>query len=566
MKSYLKCKANKSIIWVLVIVLCTSLLSGCGSSSSTTDKFSEETTSNDRAGRPNISEENQNSEASTANIGGIDQTSETTNVEKGNTSSDFAGSLENGINNRKEKQQQSENGKKYDDTYFKDYGVNPFKDAQDEPLSTFSLDVDTASYTIARKYINDGSIPPKDAIRVEEFVNYFKRQYPAPSKDMFSIYTEMAPSVFNRGYHMLEVGLQGKEVSISNIKETALTFVIDVSGSMDMDNRLKLVKKSLEILVDQMGEKDRIGIVVYGTTGRKLLEPTSANNKDRIMNAINKLIPEGSTNAAEGLMLGYDMAYNSFIEGGNNRVILCTDGVANQGITKAEDILEKVEDYKTKGITLTTLGFGMDNFNDIFLESLADSGDGNYAYIDTLEEAKKVFIDQLAGTLQVIAKDVKAQIEFDKDSVESYRLIGYENRTLNEKDFRNNNVDAGEVGAGHAVTALYEVKLKSRGDESIGTVRIRYKNPQTNKVTEVSKQIQSSQVCSNFYDATPRFRFITMVAQTAEILKGSPWASNTSLQDVYELLLSDIKNLDMNKEDSEFIDLVRKVINLKTRN
>jgi Ca-activated chloride channel family protein len=336
---------------------------------------------------------------------------------------------------------------------------------------------------------------------------------------------------------------------------------------MDMDNRLGLVKKSLEILVSQMSENDKIGIVVYGTTGRKLLEPTAGSNKNLIMNAINELNPEGSTNAAEGLMLGYDMAYNSFIEGGNNRVILCTDGVANQGITKAEDILKMVEDYKSKGITLTTLGFGMDNFNDIFLEKLADNGDGNYSYIDTLEEAKKVFIDQLAGTLQVIAKDAKAQIEFNKASVESYRLIGYENRTLDTKDFKNNSVDAGEVGAGHAVTALYEIKLNSSVGESIGTVKLRYKNPQTNNVTEVNKQIKSSQICNNFYDATPRFRFMTIVAQTAEILKGSPWASNTSLQEVFELLVSDdMKKLDMNEEDSEFIDLVKEAIDLKTPN
>jgi len=225
-----------------------------------------------------------------------------------------------------------------------------------------------------------------------------------------------------------------------------------------------------------------------------------------------------------------------------------------------------VEDYKSKGITLTTLGFGMDNFNDIFLEKLADNGDGNYAYIDTLEEAKKVFIDQLSGTLQVIAKDAKAQIEFDTDSVESYRLIGYENRILDEKDFRKNSVDTGEVGAGHAVTALYEVKLKSRTGDGIGTVRLRYKAPQTNNVTEVSKQIKSSQICNDFYAATPRFRFMIMVAQTAEILKGSPWASNTSLQDVYEILINDMKNLDMNKEDSEFVDLVKNAIALKARN
>lgn len=529
MKSFNRFKGDKWVSLGLVIIICASLLSGCGSSAS--DNYSE------------------------TSMAGKDNTSE------------FAYSEDNNYDNSRDSEtQQSEEENQYNDTYFKGYGTNPFVNAKEEPLSTFALDVDTASYTIARKYINDGSLPPKDAIRVEEFINYFNRQYPTPTKDTFSIYTEMAPSAFNRGYHVLEVGLQGKDVGVSSIKNTALTFVIDVSGSMDMDNRLKLVKESLEILVNQMGKNGKIGIVVYGTNGRKLLEPTSADDKDKIMDAIDELESEGSTNAAEGLMLGYDMAYKSFIKGGNNRVILCTDGVANQGITDAEEILKKVEDYKSKGITLTTLGFGMDNFNDIFLETLADKGDGNYAYIDTLEEAEKVFVDQLAGTIQIIAKDAKAQIEFDSESIESYRLIGYENRKLSNEDFKDNSVDAGEIGAGHAVTALYEIKLKSGAKENIGTVKIRYKNPETNKSNEVSKQIKSSQVYNNFFDATPRYRFMTMVAQVAEILKGSTWASNTSLQDVYELLTSgDMKKLDLKAEDSEFIDLVKKAIDLSRR-
>lgn len=463
----------------------------------------------------------------------------------------------------KKEYQDSQNGSNQPTTNFKDYGVNTFNDVEKQSVSTFSLDIDTASYTIARKYLNEGLVPPKDAIRVEEFVNYFKRDYPKPAQDTFSMYTEIAPSAFNRGYHILEVGIQGKDISATEMKRTALTFVIDVSGSMDMENRLGLVKKSLKILVDQMSEKDKIGIVVYGTNGRKLLEPTNGSNKDDIMKAINKLEPEGSTNAEEGLMIGYDMANEAFIKGGNNRVILCTDGVANQGITNAEDILEMVEDYKARGVNLTTLGFGMDNYDDIFLETLADKGDGNYAYIDTLEEARKVFIDQLAGTLQVIAKDTKAQVEFNSDCVESYRLIGYDNRALANEDFKNNSVDAGEIGAGHSVTALYEVKLKNNIKGELGVVKLRYKDPQSNKVTELSKSIKATDISSSFYSATPRFRFITMVAQTAEILRGSPWASNTKLKDVYDILKNDIKNLDMNEEDSGFINFIRQAIELK---
>ncbi|MDF2985085.1 MAG: hypothetical protein K0R50_595 [Eubacterium sp.] len=544
---------GKKRFWVslvLIFLIFISLLSGCGKSSDTSYTAEATTTGVDDGSVNGLTGKSED-------VYSIDENS-------GNTRGNEMLDSEEAEQENKVKIQEA-NGQN-NGTYFKNYGVNPFNDTQDKPLSTFALDVDTASYTIARKYINSGSLPPKDAVRVEEFVNYFRRDYPVTERDTFSIYTEMAPSAFNRGYHILEIGIQGKRIAVSNIKKTALTFVIDVSGSMDMDNRLTLVKKSLKILVDQMGENDKIGIVVYGTNGRKLLEPTAGSNKHRILNSIDQLEPEGSTNAAEGLVLGYDMAYNSFINEGNNRIILCTDGVANQGITNAEDILKMVEDYKSKGITLTTLGFGMDNFNDIFLETLADKGDGNYAYIDTTDEAKKVFIDQLAGTLEVIAKDTKAQIEFDKESVESYRLIGYENRALKDKDFKNNSVDAGEIGAGHAVTALYEVKLKNSVGEHVGVVKLRYKNPETAKVTEISKNIKSSLICDSFYNATPRFRFIAMVAQAAEILKGSPWASNTSLQDVYDILKDDLGNLDLKNEDSEFIDLIKRAIELKTRN
>ncbi len=546
MKSLLNGMRRSGTLWLLLILICTVLLGSCGNSN-----------------RADTAEATAGNNNETLN-GYIRPSEDTYSIDEdsGNIRDGGSQTADNVTESGKAVQSQD---KKYRGTYFKDYGVNPFKDVMEQPQSTFSLDVDTASYSIARKYINSGSLPPKDAIRVEEFINYFNRDYPVSSGDTFSIFTEMAPSAFNRGYHVLEVGIQGKEVSAANLKRTALTFVIDVSGSMGMDNRLTLVKKSLKILVDQMGKNDKIGIVVYGTNGRKLLEPTSGDDKKRILGAIDKLEPEGSTNAAEGLILGYDMAYNSFMENGNNRIILCTDGVANQGITKAEDILKMVEDYKAKGITLTTLGFGMDNFNDIFLETLADKGDGNYAYIDTLDEAGKVFIDQLAGTLEVIAKDAKAQIEFDKNSIESYRLIGYENRALEDKDFRNNSVDAGEIGAGHAVTALYEVKLKNSVQEYIGTVKLRYKNPDTDRVTEISKNIKSSLIRDSFYNATPRFKFITMVAQTAEILKGSSWASNTSLEDVYKVLKDEMSDMDLNKEDSEFVDLIRTAVEIKGR-
>ncbi len=447
------------------------------------------------------------------------------------------------------------------DTYFEDYGVNPDTEVSEDSRSTFALDVDTASYTKVRNYIDQGSLPPKDAVRVEEFVNYFKRHYDTPSNDTFSIYTEIAPSVFNRGSHMIEIGVQGKEAIGSEKKNSVLTFVIDISGSMDMENRLGLVKKSLNMLVDQMGENDSIGIAVYGTRGRKLLEHTSGDNKSLIKKKIQGLKPEGSTNAAEGLRIGFKMANENYVKDANNRIILCTDGVANQGLTDAEDILKTVEDYSKRGITLSAFGFGMDNYNDIFLEKLADQGDGNYSYIDSQKEAEKIFTEGLTSILQVIAKDAKAQVVFDEESVETYRLIGYENRSLKDNDFRNDSVDAGEIGAGHAVTALYEVKLKETAQENLAVVKLRYKDPQTGEVNEISKKIKSSDVKKDFYSATPRFRFLNMVAQFAEILRDSEYTA-ASMEEVYNTLKKDEKSLVVSKEDSEFVELVRKAMNI----
>ncbi|MCX7710017.1 MAG: von Willebrand factor type A domain-containing protein, partial [Clostridia bacterium] len=412
------------------------------------------------------------------------------------------------------------NGQRYEDAFFKDYGVNPFVQAEEEPLSTFSADVDTASYSIARNYLKNGSLPPAEAVRVEEFINYFKQDYPAPRDEAFAIYTEAAPSKFGEGYHLVQIGLQGKKLDVEERKDASLTFVIDVSGSMDRENRLELVKKSLRILIDQMGSKDKIGIAVYGTNGRKLLDHTNAVNKKQIMEAINELRPEGSTNAAEGLQIGYEMASRAFVRGGINRVILCTDGVANQGITRAEDILKTIEDYKEQGIYLTALGFGMENYNDVLLEKLADKGNGQYGYIDDIDEAKKIFLEQLTGTLQVIAKDVKAQVEFNPEKVERYRLLGYENRALSNEEFRDNRVDAGEVGSGHTVIALYEVKLKNNALKDLGTVRIRYKNPETDRVSEMTKRLSAWDVGKSFEDASTRFRFTACVAEFAEVLRG----------------------------------------------
>lgn len=453
----------------------------------------------------------------------------------------------------------------YIDTYFENYGVNPETYVSEDSKSTFALDVDTASYTKARNYIEQGILPPKDSVRVEEFINYFKRHYDVPQKDTFSIYTEIAPSKFKKGYHIMEVGIQGKKVYGREKKNSVLTFVIDISGSMNTENRLGLVKESLNMLIDQMTEDDKIGIAVYGSKGRKLLEHTSGDKKEYIKGKIAQLKPEGSTNASEGLQIGFKMADDHFDEDANNRIILCTDGVANQGLTDAEEILKTIEDYNKRGITLSAFGFGMDNYNDMFMEKLADKGDGNYSYIDTLNEAKRIFTEELTSVLQVIAKDAKAQVEFDENSVETYRLIGYENRDIKDEDFKDNNVDAGEVGAGHAVTALYEVKLKENLSDNIAVVKLRYKNMQTDKFDEISKDIKASEIKEDFNDATARFRFINMVAQFAEILRESEYA-DTTINEIYDILKADESQFAASKEDSEFIELVGKALDIGADN
>jgi len=348
------------------------------------------------------------------------------------------------------------------DTFFEDYGVNPFIDTEDDNLSTFALDVDTGSYTIMRNYLKDGLTVPPDSVRVEEYINYFEQNYPnPPAHQAFSISMDGAPSPFTQTerYQMLRIGVQGYQVPESERKDASLTFVIDVSGSMDMDNRLGLVKRSLELLVEQLDRNDSVSIVVYGSNARVILDPTPGSKKDKILSAIYSLRPEGATNAEAGIRLGYKMALRAYNPNGINRVILCSDGVANVGNTEAEAILDEIHGHVKEGVTMTTIGFGMDNYNDVLMEQLADNGDGFYAYVDDMREAKRLFIDNLTGTLQTIAMDAKIQLDFNPEVVSRYRLVGFENRAIADEDFRDNSVDAGEIGAGHSVTALYEVKL-----------------------------------------------------------------------------------------------------------
>jgi Ca-activated chloride channel homolog len=461
--------------------------------------------------------------------------------------------------------QTSGNNEPYD-MFFEDYGVNPSIDTEDDNLSTFALDVDTGSYTVMRNYINDGNLPPQESVRVEEYINYFEQGYASPpAHQAFSINIDGGPSPFTQTerYDMLRIGIQGYEVSNEDRKPASLTFVIDVSGSMDMDNRLGLVKQSLEMLVEQLRDDDTVSIVVYGSEARVVLEPTSGEDKNRILSAIYSLRPEGSTNAEAGLRLAYRMAMEGYKRDGINRVILCSDGVANVGQTEANAILEMIDHYIAEGVTLTTVGFGMDNYNDTLMEQLANNGNGFYAYVGDRSEARRLFIDQITGTLQTIALDAKVQVEFNTDVVMRYRLVGYENRAIDDDEFRDNSVDAGEIGAGHSVTALYEVKLYPEARGTIATVYMRWQDPDTNQVVEISQDYDVSQLAFDFRETDPYFQRTVIVAEYAEILKGSYWAEDSLLDDVYD----EARRLDdyfygEEADMEELIDLIRKAMRL----
>ncbi|MDJ0852778.1 MAG: von Willebrand factor type A domain-containing protein [Myxococcota bacterium] len=427
------------------------------------------------------------------------------------------------------------NDQAYHAMYFKHFGVNPTIDTEEERFSTFSVDVDSASYGIARSYIQRGSLPPEDAVRVEEFINAFDYGYAIPSSEIFHLTAEAFPSPNRPGYQVLHLGIQGREIEAANRKPANLVFVIDVSGSMGMENRLGLVKRSLRMLVGQLEATDTVGIVVYGSHARVVLDPTSGESPGRILRAIEELEPEGATNAQEGIELGYEMAARGFRAGGINRVILCSDGVANMGeATGADSIFAKVEHQAERGITISTIGFGMGNYNDVLMERLAHLGDGNYHYVDRSSEARRVFVENLTATLQVIARDVKIQLEFDPEAVSRYRLLGYENRLLEPEDFDDDAVDAGEIGAGHSVTALYEVRFRHRTGD-VGTLRLRYKDPSGGPSRLIERRIRSGVVRRDISEASSPARLSFVVATFAEKLRGSYWVRKVRYEDLESL-------------------------------
>jgi Ca-activated chloride channel homolog len=429
------------------------------------------------------------------------------------------------------------NGQAYDAMFFKNYGVNPFVDTEDDHLSTFAIDVDDASYILARNYLDRGEMPPDDAIRVEEFVNHFNYHYDPPRRYPFSINLEGSPSRFGENSFLLRVGIKGRVIEPEDRRPANLVFVIDVSGSMAREDRLELVKKALTCLVDQLQPYDRIGIVVFDSNPRELLEPIQARHKGEILEIINSLTPGSATNAAGGIHLGLRMAQRNFEEGRINRIIVCSDGVANVGMTNPDQILDEIKQYTDRGISLSTVGVGMGNYNDVLLEKIGDKGNGHYAYVDDLEEARRVFVDNLTGNLQVIARDVKIQVDFNPNVVRSYRLIGYENRDVADNKFRDDKEAGGAIGAGHQVTALYEIKLqKGRPSSDIGTIFVRYKNPDNFNVSEVNRTIEQDIFRSRFENSSPEFRLAAAAAEFGEILHKSYWARSSSLHDVSEIV------------------------------
>jgi Ca-activated chloride channel family protein len=453
-------------------------------------------------------------------------------------------------------------GAQFDDMYFKNHGVNPFVDTKEDHLSTFAIDVDDASYILTRSYLERGSLPPEDAVRVEEFINHFEYDYEAPDDRLFTVYMEGVPSRFGNNSQLLRIGIKGKDVSNRDRQPANLVFVIDVSGSMDREDRLELVKKGLRFMVDKLRSNDRVGIVVYGSDARVVLEPTAIRNRRDILSAIDELYPEGSTNAQAGLRLGFKMANRQFDSRRINRVILCSDGVANVGVTNPDQLLREITRYADKGITLTTIGFGMGNYNDELMERLGDRGNGSYAYVDDLSEARRVFVENLTGMLQVIARDVKIQVDFNPEVVAGYRLLGYENRNVADRDFRNDRVDGGEIGAGHQVTALYEINFQRYASrQPIGKVFVRYKDPTGEEVDELRFGISGKVFQSSFNYASTDTRLAAVAAEFAEIMRGSYFSRGTQLNEVLALA-NEVYN-DTGREDVlELMNLISKSIQL----
>ena len=456
---------------------------------------------------------------------------------------------------------------------------NPFTSPKSESLSTFSIDVDNASYTNVRRFINQGQTVPKDAVRVEEMVNFFKYNYEKPNGNHpFAIATEYGECPWNEKHKLVKIGLQGKEIPTDELPNSNFVFLIDVSGSMNSQNKLPLLKESMKVLVNQLRKKDKVAIVVYAGAAGMVLPPTSGDEKETIIKALDKLSAGGSTAGGAGIELAYKMATENFIKGGNNRVILATDGDFNVGASSNKDMETLIEEKRKSGVFLTCLGFGMGNYKDSKMEILANKGNGNYAYIDNIQEANRFLGKEFKGSMFAIAKDVKIQIEFNPKHVQSYRLIGYENRKLRPEDFKNDAIDAGELGSGHTVTALYEIiptgvessfnqdiadlkyseiKIapKNYSDE-LATIKFRYKKPDGEKSIEMIETIKNNVLLLD--KTSDDFKFSAAVAWFGLKLRDSKLVTNKTSKNIKALALQG-KSKDEDGYRSEFIRLVEAV-------
>ncbi|MGC9503733.1 vWA domain-containing protein [Baaleninema sp.] len=435
---------------------------------------------------------------------------------------------------------------------------NDFQLVRSQPLSTFAIDVDRASYSNVRRFLEMGQLPPKDAVRIEELINYFSYNYPQPEGDVpFAISTEISEAPWNRSHKLVSIGLQGRDVNTENLPPSNLVFLFDVSGSMEQPDKLPLLKSAFRLLVNELDESDSVSIVVYAGAAGVVLPPTPGSEKDTILNALDKLQAGGSTAGGEGIEQAYELAQQNFIENGNNRVILATDGDFNVGVSSEGALVRLVENKRDNGIFLTVLGFGTGNLQDAKMEQMANHGNGNYAYIDSLLEAKKVLVTEIGGTLLTIAKDVKIQVEFNPSKVLAYRLIGYENRLLSDRDFNDDTKDAGELGAGHSVTALYEVipvgaetdvnlpdvddlryqdtevSPQAADSDELMLVKLRYKEPDGDTSELITQPLLDKGVR---LDATSDdFRFAASVAEFGLLLRDSSYKGDATWEQTLDL-------------------------------
>ncbi|MCO4744976.1 MAG: VWA domain-containing protein [Proteobacteria bacterium] len=446
--------------------------------------------------------------------------------------------------------------------HYTDYGINGFTDTGSDNLSTFAVDVDTASYTMVRRKLREGYLPPPSSARVEEFVNYFPYEYQRPAAGTpFAVDFEASPSPYNALNHIVRIGVQGKKVAFDQRKSVHLTFLVDVSGSMQSSDKIGLLKKTLKMLTEELEDGDTVAIATYAGRTDVVLAPTPMSQSGEIMRALDRLTAGGSTAMGAGIDLAYGLADKSLVEGAVNRVIVCSDGDANVGQTSHEALSATIRGYAEKGVTLTTVGFGTGNYQDTMMERLANDGDGNYYYIDSEREARRVFVEKLTGTLEVIAKDVKIQVDWDPEDVLAYRLIGYENREVADRDFRNDKVDAGEIGAGHQVTALYEVALRDHVEGSIATVRVRNKAPGPDApAVERSFELSSEEIAGTFAATSRQFRIATASAGFAELLRQSPHMQEVGYRDV-EAIARGAARAEF-PEDKELIELIDRAADL----